>query len=105
LEEIIFEIFKNSGNSIINVELAKVLGYLSQSKSFRNSRANFLQASGIVIATALYCHMQRLYWHISALCIIATSYEDNVNFLDYWNVGLFSQEMFAIFHQLNIIFI
>jgi hypothetical protein len=67
LEEIIFENFKNSEISIISVELAKVLGYFSQSKSFRNSRANFLQASGIVIATALYSHMQRLYWHISLL--------------------------------------
>jgi len=27
LEEIIFEIFNNSENNIINVELAKVLGY------------------------------------------------------------------------------
>ncbi len=106
LEEIYFFIFfKNSENNIISVKLAKVLGYYFSSESFRISMANFLQASGqysichCYIATCKGCTGTS-----EPLCIIATSYEHNVNFLDYWNGGLlFSQEMFAIFHQLNII--
>ncbi len=93
------KIFKNSENNRISVKLAKVLGYFS-SKSFRISTSLW-----IVIATAILPHAKAVLAHLSPLCIIATSYEDNVNFLDYWNVGLFSQEMFAIFHQLIIIFV